>query len=442
MFITSKGYAVPLINCSSSDRSLQLELNSLESGSPEASVEAIIHAAQDSNVYFRVYPLSVGTTLVYKSPVEPGFDGPNEDDGPIVPFRFTINDASKNHLGNSVLGNLVVREYQYEKKYFCDGAENPVIPRSPDDPFVIKNHCKRWDMVRQPLKSQQYAMNCQMLSSQYKNFCFGKTKQDLQSLLFASAVNANPDLSEQSLACGADIVNSKDARECTPLMMAVSEYPTICAANKPLELDAYQEVKRRLLFNLLSSQGSYINLREKITGESSLHKAVKMDSEGIVQDMISLESDLDLQDYQGSTALMFAVDSGYNSIIKMLVEGGANLGIKDNQNRTAYDRSSNLPDEVRMMLLEPKAILNVEGKLDGTCTPLKMNAPLNEYVKINLKAPQEKMFLLSISDANVSLMADYGKTSFKTFKFTHSGAFSFECGAHGGKQYSGQIVVK
>lgn len=432
-----------LLICRDVDSSFRLEMRTLPKvDSMGNTVENVIQRQNNSDVYFRAYPLSIGDSLVYKSSVEPGFDGPDKDDGPIESFRLNIAEGASVGARKQLEANLIVRQYEYEKKYFCDGKENPVIPRDANDEFVIKHKCKRWDMVRMPLKALMTKVFCEVAGPiEYKNACVGKTSSEVQSLLFSSSQNHNPDLAEQAIGCGAD-VNAADNSGCTPLMMAVADGQLTCASQTPAPVDSLAQTKARYLFNSLAGEGAFLDTQENITRQGAIHKAVLGSNDGVIRDIIGLEGDLNLQDRNGTTALMLAAQSGYRSAINALVVGGASLGLKDNQGRTAYDLGSNLPEDVRETLLEPKVTLAIMGEAGGGCTPLALEVPVGQYVKFNFTAAAGKMFILNIPAVNVSLMADGGTTASKTTRFDKPGTYAFQCGVHGGVQNTGQIIAK
>ena len=445
--ISVNASAATLFQCRDEGNSIQLEMRPLEKAdSSNNTVENIVRQAQKPDTYFRAYPESVGKDLVYKREVQVGYGWPaGQNDSPYESFRMNFADGAAIQPGQQAQANLLIRRITYKKQFYCEHRrDEPEIPRDEDDPYVKANpkKCKRWDMVPQPLKVERYSMACESFgNSDYKDFCLGKSPTEVQSLLFSAAQKRQPGLAEQALACGADI-NATDSKGCTPLMMSIANLPSVCAATSPLPPDSMLDTKGRFLFNSLASEGAFIDTQEAVTGEASVHKAAKAGSDGVIRDMIELEADLNVQDLTGTTALMLAAESGYWKTIEALVVGGAALGVKDNQGRTAYDRGANLPPNIRETLLEPKVTLTIEGQADGSCSPLSLNAPVGQYVKINLTAAPGKMFMLSIPKASISLMADGGKTASKTTRFDQAGTFVFQCGVHGGKQSQGQIIVK
>lgn len=434
-------HADPLVQCNDSKGFAKVTINKLVADDASGNqLEFVVERNNKSPVVVRGNARSVGSNLIYKSHIDQGFDGPVQDDGVYESFRMEFRNASAIEPNKDVRAKLEFRNYEYEKKYFCDKVDRPAVPRDENDPIVKKHKCTRWDMVRQPLKIFEANFQCRFSGeSEYKNFCAEHDEHQLIQLLFAAAKGKDVDLVEQSLACDADI-NESDDTGCTPLMMAVANDTVACSASEPVN-DAYKYAKSRFLFNLISSNGAELD-RQDALGESAVHKAVRNENVGVLKDMILMEANLNLQDADGSTPLMLAADKASTKMISVLVEGGADLGLKDSQGRTAYDRGSKLSPEKRELLLEPKVVLTVEGQTNGECLPLEFRIPKGEFVRLVMKASNENMFMLSVPNANISLMAEKGKSASRTFKVSESGTLAFTCGYHGGKQSDGKIIVE
>lgn len=97
--------------------------------------------------------------------------------------------------------------------------------------------------------------------------------------------------------------------------------------------------------------------------------------------------------------------------------------------------------ELSSSLSLTSASLVVSGNAKGVCSPLRLTAAKGAQTKLTLKATGQ-MFLLTLQQAGVSLMAGPGGSVSKTFKIDKAGTYAFQCGVHGGKQYSGQLTVK
>jgi len=433
--------AEPLIQCTDSKGLTKVAVNKLEEMDASGnSLDFVVEREEKNPVVVRGSALSVGSSLVYKSLIDVGFDGPVEDDGVFETFRLEFRNASTIEPNKDVRAKLDFRNYEYVKKYFCDKVDRPPVPRDENDPIVKKHKCKRWDLVRQPLKVFEATLQCKFAGkNEYEYFCADKSKSEIEQLLFSAAKNKDINLVEQSLACDID-VNTSDDSGCTPLMMAVANDTVTCSANEPLN-DAYKYAKSRFLFNMMSSNGAETDRQDSL-GESAIHKAVKTGNVGILKDMVLMESDLNLQDEEGSTPIMMAADKASKKMINVLVEGGADLSLKDNYGKTAYDRGFRLSPEDRELLLEPKVILKVEGQENGQCSPLEFRVPRGEFVRLVIQASSNNMFMLSVSGLDVSLIAEKGKSASRIFKVNEVGTKTFTCGVHGGKQSSGTIIVE
>ncbi len=195
------------------------------------------------------------------------------------------------------------------------------------------------------------------------------------------------------------------------------------------------------MVKFLLDKGAYAFPAEKQRGHTVVHKLVLNGEPELLKTLIALEEDINVQDKSGSTPLMLAAESGGERVIKALVEGGADLALTDLGGKTAYDRGTRLSEDLRNLLIPASTELIVEGAANGTCSPLVLEAKRGENVKLTLKATGQ-MFMLTLPQGGVSLMASAGESASKTFKIDKLGVFSFECGVHGGKQNVGKLTVK
>lgn len=94
------------------------------------------------------------------------------------------------------------------------------------------------------------------------------------------------------------------------------------------------EVVRRLM-----EQGN-INIRSSQTGQTALHLAVRHGRVVMVRLLLSCGADANIQDNQGTTALMFASERGYTHIARLLLERSqCDLTLTDKRGRTALSIS-------------------------------------------------------------------------------------------------------
>ena len=61
--------------------------------------------------------------------------------------------------------------------------------------------------------------------------------------------------------------------------------------------------------------------------------------ESIVRALLDAGADKDAKDDEGSTALTWASESGHESIVRALLDAGADRDAKDNEGRTALMRA-------------------------------------------------------------------------------------------------------
>jgi len=133
------------------------------------------------------------------------------------------------------------------------------------------------------------------------------------------------------IAAGADVnFRKQDILGATPLIYAARR-------------------KNENIVHLLIDSGADINGVDRI-GRSALHDN---DDENIVCILIDTGIDLNIRDNNGETALMYASFYGYLSIVKMLIEGGANIYIKNKDGKNVVELVNELyRNENRMNLRE------------------------------------------------------------------------------------------
>lgn len=261
---------------------------------------------------------------------------------------------------------------------------------------------------------------------------------DKQKPLLQAIRNSNDlDLIETTIECGAE-VNKVDKNGCSPLMLALDE---VCGQENPTRFGSTVGGVSAQIVDLLVSNGAFVGLADKY-GETALIKAARANFSDVYSTFIAAEADFDAQDNLGNTALMYAAYNGDDWVVQQILEGNPDRRIKNKKGQTAFDiakhwQRNSVLDLVRIPDLE----IMVEGKDDGTCSPLQMNFKRGQVVEMTLKATK-KMFKLDSKKLGVDLMADGNGSARKIFVAEKKGIFPFTCGYHGANQSSqGSITI-
>lgn len=240
---------------------------------------------------------------------------------------------------------------------------------------------------------------------------------------------------ETTIECGAN-VNQVDKNGCTPLMIALE--PT-CGELNPVQ---YSSVfaKTNQILDTLTSSGAFVNTSD-IKGESPLIKAAKMNITNIYDTFIALEADFDVQDRLGNTALMYAVLNGNADLVQQLLDGNPDRRLKNKAGQTAYDLAKQWQKESIIDLVRiADTNIVIQGKDDGTCSPLQINLKVGQVVDLTLKAT-DKMFKLDSTGLGLDIMADRNSMSKRTFALESKGNFKFTCGFHGANKPSEGVIT-
>jgi hypothetical protein len=296
-----------------------------------------------------------------------------------------------------------------------------------------------WDYAPEEV-TQAFDVSCSVTPvSGGPNICDGKSSDALNRLLLTAAGEKSVDQVNQAISCGANL-NAATENGCTALMLS-SETSYFECGVKPKAMDNLIFARARSIFSTLLSGGAY-TIQADTQGRTVLHKLVRNGEEKLLKDLVDLADDLDAQDNDGMTPLMLAASTGYTNAVKMLVEGGANIDLKNSAGKTAYDLGDRLDEDTRNLLLQPSVTIQITGQDNGTCLPKSLDVPVGKAVKLKFTSSKSKMFVLSVPIVSVSLMVDAGKSAEKVFTIPKAGAYPFQCGVMGGSQTNGTINAK
>lgn len=253
-----------------------------------------------------------------------------------------------------------------------------------------------------------------------------KTKKLIDLIKFSNDI----DRIETTIECGAN-VNKVDKNGCTPLMFALE---STCGEEHPINYSSSFSIPSQVV-DSLTNNGAFVNVTDK-HGETPLIKAAKANIADVYNSFIASEAEFDAQDELGNTALIYAVLNGDESVVQQIIEGNPDRRIKNKEGKTAFDIATQWQKTAVMDLVKiPDTTVMVQGKEDGTCSPLQINLKQGQVVELTLKA-SSKMFKLESKKLGIDIMADGNNSSRITFTAESKGSFPFTCGFHGVNQVS------
>lgn len=147
-----------------------------------------------------------------------------------------------------------------------------------------------------------------------------------------------------------ELIDAKDAHETTPIMLAVN--PEI--------------------FEMLQKAGAN-PLATDAKGENSMHRAVKLGSKKIVEQLLSNKQLIDSRNKEGKTPLILCAEKGYLEICEALLKAGADsAAINDGSNAMHEAAFYNHPEVIRLLATN-KQLINSKTKIKLR-TPLILTA--------------------------------------------------------------------
>ena len=172
-----------------------------------------------------------------------------------------------------------------------------------------------------------------------RNEDVNRKEEDGTTPIFIAVENGNIEMVKLLLDAGAKI-NARNEEKETPLMQ--------------LDADASPE-----LVELLLRYGAKVNQTTK-TGETALIMSVARQAKPeVIKALVDAGAQLDVRNDEGMTALMYAADAENLETARVLVLAGANVNLKDNDNETAWDKTSN--DELELLLETYGAVIDDES---------------------------------------------------------------------------------
>ena len=158
--------------------------------------------------------------------------------------------------------------------------------------------------------------------------------------LMLACLYGRVDVVDRLIAAGCDI-NITDGGGCTALPYAAR--------------GGNVEIVDRLVIN-----GADLHCYSNWTGLSALHEACKYGHTEVVDRLLSLGAAVNLQNYIGKTALMYACTTDKLPIMKLLLEHGADATIVANDGQTAFDLTRHLPELTELLKTHCPSLNQVE----------------------------------------------------------------------------------
>lgn len=177
----------------------------------------------------------------------------------------------------------------------------------------------------------------------------------------------------------------KDINGYTALMMAIEP---VIVEKKGLEFRKKRQLK--IVGALLDYFESDINAKTEV-GLTPLMLAVAHNNEAVVKELLHYKPvgdnpkvDVNAQDKNGVSALIIAVNNEHANIVRLLVQAGAKIDLKDNAGKTAKDYAYNKPEILLIIAPTNRVKWDVE----------QMRAPLYIWTRegsenINAPLPSE-----------------------------------------------------
>jgi len=297
-------------------------------------------------------------------------------------------------------------------------------------------------------------------------------KKDYKKVLFEGIGHGRIRDVEEALSCGAN-TNLKNDNGCTAFLFATD---LRCGEYLPQKIlgDANGRWTRGAqtpgvenptspalpeILELMSNKGALLDARDPKNGETPLIKLVRNSGDSnLIAAFLRNEPEIDAQDLEGNTALMWAttlstISHEAFSAIQELAAANASRILKNKNKLAAYDIAKGLGldeknrgigreyDKRILRLLKPASkTVTIVGK-DGECSPLEIMFSKGESIEFRLEAT-DKMYLMTAPGLSINLMAMGGEAARQVVTATQSGNYDFTCGFHGAENQSkGMIMI-
>lgn len=397
IFLSLTSFAAEL-NCQSSDGKISLQTDWVRKDG-----ELILKLTRPEGVtkYFSAHPITLQNNIVFI---------PQVGDGVGNEFRVSLGRMNS--------------ENRYPKSKLT---------------ATIGPHLGSDDRMTKP-ETFKYDLSCTITGDMgLSNVCVEEDEESYGQWLLKASAEGNFDKVQQAIACGANssVVNDQG---CSSLMLATLVEGGDCGLPVPgSQMDSYRWERSKAIFKYLVEDGADADLQDN-KGESVTHKLISTFPD-LIETLKDAGANLNLQDRYGMTPVMQAALAGHEKAIKVLVKAEVDLKKRNVLGQTAYDLGSNLSSSVRE-LLSPTASLGlvIQGSASG-CTPSSIKVPMSKPTKITLKSTTTDMFVLTAPGLGIDLMAAPNGTASYILNTSKMGSFKFQCGVHGGRQMTGEIII-
>lgn len=272
----------------------------------------------------------------------------------------------------------------------------------------------------------------------FVNYCTKSRYGTPIETLFHAARVGSGNLVDMVLSCEID-VNEYDQKQCTPLMVAVDPN---CGTGVFEEYRGSNNTYR--IIQSLAKAGAFVDLSDPVTEETPLIKAARNRETAVAKFLLESEADINAQDRDGYTAIMRAVEFWDKDAVEMMLKFNPDLELKNRSGESALMIAQKMGlREIELLLQPPKTKINFTGLDSGGCSASLLEITVNEVVELSIISTASQMFMLTINELGVNLMADAGSTKSVRIRPTTKGRFKFTCGTHGGSNNTqGTIIVK